>query len=169
MLSPCWACCIQAWWLPEATPPLQHPGELLRLPSVPAALLSPCSTAQQQQGGTSHASAAAANTKGAPDAVPLPLVTHSSFQPQVKHELWPSACLGAALLHRGTPHHEPPHPLAVHGSASPRPLQARGAQRSHIFPRGAATDPRLGRRSSGGARGEEGACGPRTLGWCSIL
>lgn len=103
MLSLCWAYCIQAWRLPEATPPLQHPGELLRLPSVPAALLSPCSTAQQQQGGTSHASAAAANTKGAPDAVPLPLVTHSSFQPQVKHELWPSACLGAALLHRGTP------------------------------------------------------------------
>lgn len=65
MLSLCWACCIQAWRLPEATPPLQHPGELLWLPSVPAALLSPCSTAQQQQGGTSHASAAAANTKGA--------------------------------------------------------------------------------------------------------
>lgn len=45
MLSPCWACCIQAWQLSEATPPLQHPGELLQLPSVPAALLSPCSTA----------------------------------------------------------------------------------------------------------------------------
>lgn len=163
MLSPCWACCIQAWWLPEATPPLQHPGELLRLPSVPAALLSPCSTAQQQQGGTSHASAAAANTKGA---------TCCSFLLSAPGKTRALAkCLpGSRSPAQGNPPNQgPPHPLAVHGSAAPWPLQARGAQRSHIFPRGAATDPRLGRRSSGGARGEEGACGPRTLGWCSIL